>query len=386
MSAFLFFHERDPVLKKMSVCGFLIILKQQGLRGMSVLTQSSSVHENLSLHSQNHSNSSFTVDDESTFIEVLAILKICFTKYEEVKVCLYEGLCDSSIYKDPKLFTSIRVMLWSQMLEHYQENELILPPLNFKEAVVVKGIRAVVKEPLAQLVFVNQRIVTNKLIPGQSESLESKNNEFLLDNLPECLQKQEVFKMMLGTYEALMSYLVNSWTVETTDQGRKVALLFSSYLQLFELTKRNILLRLTGAYQTVATDVLSVALGVWPLDLLVKKRAIGYWKRKNNWEKVRILTSPEVETSEDVEGSETVRRAYQLFPNVVEGIDNAHLEPSLGLVQFITGKGPNPESLRKMGLVETYRCECGEVGTPEHVVMECACTLEIRRPNQQEVQ
>nr|CAD7255815.1 unnamed protein product [Timema shepardi] len=321
----------DPVLKKMSVCGFLIILKQQGLRGMSVLTQSSSVHENLSLHSQNHSNSSFTVDDESTFIEVLAILKICFTKYEEVKVCLYEGLCDSSIYKDPKLFTSIRVMLWSQMLEHYQENELILPPLNFKEAVVVKGIRAVVKrittpgwsevkyklppsdlanlnpdcicpavagrEPLAQLVFVNQRIVTNKLIPGQSESLESvtvileslcdrmtrctlddldmRNNEFLLDNLPECLQKQEVFKMMLGTYEALMSYLVNSWTVETTDQGRKVALLFSSYLQLFELTKKNVLLRLTGAYRTVAIDGLSVTLGVWPLDLLVKKREIG---------------------------------------------------------------------------------------------------------------
>ncbi|CAG2060157.1 unnamed protein product [Timema podura] len=232
-------YSRDPVLKKMSVCGFLIILKQQGLRGMSVLTQSSSVHENLSLHSQNHSNSSFTVDDESTFIEVLGILKICFTKYEEVKVCLYEGLCDPSIYKDPKLFTSIRVMLWSQMLEHYQENELILPPLNFKEAVVVKGIRAVVKEPLAQLVFVNQRIVTNKLIPGQSESLESvtKNNEFLLDNLPDSLQKQEVFKMMLGTYEALMSYLINSWTVETTDQGRKVALLFSSYLQLFELTK-----------------------------------------------------------------------------------------------------------------------------------------------------
>nr|CAD7197600.1 unnamed protein product [Timema douglasi] len=128
--------------------------------------------------------------------------------------------------------------------------------------------------------------------------------------------------------------------------------------------QRNALLRLTGTYRTVATDALNVAQGVWPLDLLVKKRAIGYWKRKNNWEKVRILTSPEVETSEDAvfallrewqrrwEGSETGRRAYQLFPNVVERIDNAHLEPSPGLVQFITGKGPYPESLRKMGLVD----------------------------------
>nr|CAD7589785.1 unnamed protein product [Timema genevievae] len=60
------------------------------------------------------------------------------------------------------------------------------------------------------------------------------------------------------------------------------------------------------------------------------------------------------------EGSETGRRAHQLFPNVVERIDNAHLEPSPGLVQLITGKGPYPESLRKMGLVETDRCECGE--------------------------
>nr|CAD7452819.1 unnamed protein product [Timema tahoe] len=42
---------------------------------------------------------------------------------------------------------------------------------------------------------------------------------------------------------------------------------------------------------------------VWPLDLLVKKKAIGYCKRKNNWEKVRILTSPEVETSEDADCS-----------------------------------------------------------------------------------
>nr|CAD7264441.1 unnamed protein product [Timema shepardi] len=67
-------------------------------------------------------------------------------------------------------------------------------------------------------------------------------------------------------------------------------------------------------------------------------------------------------------------------------IDNAHLEPSPGLVQFITGKGQYPESSRKMGLVKTDRFECGEVGTPEHVVLECARTLEIRRPNQREVQ
>nr|CAD7606022.1 unnamed protein product [Timema genevievae] len=153
--------------------------------------------------------------------------------------------------------------------------------------------------------------------------------------------------------------------------------------------QRNLLLRFAGAYRTVVTDALCVALGVWPLDLLVKKKTIGYWKRKNNWEKVRILSSPEVETSEDAEivllrkwqrrweGSETGRRAYKLFPNVVERIDQVHLELSPDLVHFITGKGPYPESLRKMGLVESDLCECGEVCTPKHAVLECARTLEI---------
>nr|CAD7195222.1 unnamed protein product [Timema douglasi] len=70
------------------------------------------------------------------------------------------------------------------------------------------------------------------------------------------------------------------------------------------------------------------------------------------------------------EDSETGRRAYQLFPDVVESIDNIHMEHSPGLVQFITRKGLYPESLRKMGLVESDLCGCGEVGTPEHVVLE----------------
>nr|CAD7458756.1 unnamed protein product [Timema tahoe] len=151
-----------------------------------------------------------------------------------------------------------------------------------------------------------------------------------------------------------------------------------------EEQRSNLLLRLAGKYRAVATDALCVALGVGPLDLLVKNKVIGYWKRKNNREKVRILTSPEVETSEDAEiallrewqrrwqGIETGRRAYQLFRNVVERIDNVHLEPSPSLVFFITGNGPYPESLKKMGLVGSDLCEFCMGGAPEHIVLECA--------------
>nr|CAD7573464.1 unnamed protein product [Timema californicum] len=162
--------------------------------------------------------------------------------------------------------------------------------------------------------------------------------------------------------------------------------------------QRNILLRLTGAYRTVATDALSVALGVWPLDLLIKKKAVAYWLKKSNLEKVRLLTTPDVTTSGEAEialleewqrrweRSETGRRTYQLFPNVVERLENKHLQPSRGLVHFITGKGPYPASLRKLGLIESGNCQCGEEGTPEHVVLECVLTLEARRNYQREIQ
>nr|CAD7432599.1 unnamed protein product [Timema monikensis] len=162
--------------------------------------------------------------------------------------------------------------------------------------------------------------------------------------------------------------------------------------------QRNILLRLTGAYRTVATDALSVALGVWPLDLLIRKKAVAYWLKKRNLEKVRLLTTHDVRTFGEAEivlleewqrrweRSGTGRRTYQLFPNVVERLENKHLQPSRGLVHFITGKGPYPASLRKLGLIESGNCQCGEEGTPEHVVLECVITLEARRNYQREIQ
>nr|CAD7411431.1 unnamed protein product [Timema poppensis] len=39
-----------------------------------------------------------------------------------------------------------------------------------------------------------------------------------------------------------------------------------------------------------------------------------------------------------------------------------------------------------MGLIESGNCECGEKGTPEHVVLECVLTLEARRNYQREIQ
>nr|CAD7265732.1 unnamed protein product [Timema shepardi] len=64
----------------------------------------------------------------------------------------------------------------------------------------------------------------------------------------------------------------------------------------------NILLRLTGTYRTVAMDAMSAVLVVWPLYLLIREKGVAYWiKKKENMEKVRLLTTPDVPTSEEGE-------------------------------------------------------------------------------------
>lgn len=53
------------------------------------------------------------------------------------------------------------------------------------------------------------------------------------------------------------------------------------------------------------------------------------------------------------------------------------LQPSQGLTHFLTGHGPYPEYLCRFNLKEDNLCECGEVGTPEHVVLECPTLQEL---------
>nr|CAD7568966.1 unnamed protein product [Timema californicum] len=81
---------------------------------------------------------------------------------------------------------------------------------------------------------------------------------------------------------------------------------------------------------------------------------------------------------------EDVSPDYENF--MIDLEKNKHLQPSQGLVHFITGKGPYPASLRKLGLIELGNCEYGEEGTFEHLVLEFLLTLEARRSYQREIQ
>nr|CAD7603020.1 unnamed protein product [Timema genevievae] len=67
-------------------------------------------------------------------------------------------------------------------------------------------------------------------------------------------------------------------------------------------------------------------------------------------------------------------------------LENEHLLPSRGLIHIITEKGPYPASLRKLGLVDSGECLCGQEGAPEHVILECVRTQEDRRTYQTGIQ
>nr|CAD7255823.1 unnamed protein product [Timema shepardi] len=113
----------------------------------------------------------------------------------------------------------------------------------------------------------------------------------------------------------------------------------------------------------------------------VQNRAAGYWLKKGKLDKVIDLTTNSVSTKEwqaDWEESTTGRRTVQFFSEHTERMRMKHLQPSQGLVHYITGHGPYRASLFRRNLSETSLCCCGGDATQKHVTLECIFTEEER--------
>lgn len=146
-------------------------------------------------------------------------------------------------------------------------------------------------------------------------------------------------------------------------------------------TQRNFLVRMTGAFSTTPTLALTAIAGVMPLQLEIARRAATYWLSKGNHDRVitilgrRIATKREIRQEIERKQQEmwdratTARRLYNFLPTLAE--KPTHFNPSPGLVHFLTGHGPYPTYLHRFNLKETDRCDCEEMGTPEHIIFEC---------------
>ncbi|GJQ87714.1 hypothetical protein Trydic_g3817 [Trypoxylus dichotomus] len=71
------------------------------------------------------------------------------------------------------------------------------------------------------------------------------------------------------------------------------------------------------------------------------------------------------------ESSTKGRTVYRFLPDIRERLGMEHMDPSRGLTHFLAGHGPFPVYLHERGLRQTNMCDCGGVGTADHVLLEC---------------
>lgn len=128
---------------------------------------------------------------------------------------------------------------------------------------------------------------------------------------------------------------------------------------------------------------MQVVAGVLPMDLEVFLKAAEYWLRKGDFDKIEELVNRRTENKKQMKDrilemwqerwdqSPNGRRLHRLLPRVSDRLKMKYLNPSKGLVQFLTGHGPYAQYLYDRELKPTNRCSCGVLGTPEHVLFEC---------------
>nr|CAD7451926.1 unnamed protein product [Timema tahoe] len=144
---------------------------------------------------------------------------------------------------------------------------------------------------------------------------------------------------------------------------------------------------LSGAYKTVATDALCVALGIWPLNLEVRRRAALYWIRKGDMEKVANLMRAGITTG--LQGAS---------PGGVEGGGGCTpplgLSPIWGPLDPERGETPSEAGYRRCNIPGAYQLEdflplkcdaCQMTFCKEHMVYSChncpsACQKDVQVP------
>jgi len=193
------------------------------------------------------------------------------------------------------------------------------------------------------------------------------------------LRHGTLVKIYKGVAEALFTYAAAGWAERIN----------CHHIRSLESAQRNILLRITRAYRTTSKEAVNVLAGVFPVDLLIKKRVQMYNRRnKKSIElgNIRIDAESdrslnEVKTALDNEiikiwqhrwdESDKGRHAYEFIPNIMSRITEK-IPITESLCQVITGHGKFKDYLHRFQITESCRCECNEGDeTVDHLLYEC---------------
>lgn len=266
----LFIH--DPSSRRMAVSGFLQLLKRLKIKGIanslsqnsfqaytcpSVFTQTC-----LEIHSQT-SNPVNSGNNEGICLEVINVLKRCFTQQLPVKITLYSAL-HRALIRNPDLCIPTADIFLEHLGDFYEVEEDLIPPLNFHKAISIQQSEVIVLEPLGHLLFVVQQIIVtsdrincnvddedyhanssklHKLMESLVDRFSKCQNKHLdldeeFEGSPEAKWREERLRQCLTVYQALMAYFLSTWDIsKTVEDVQKLLSLFRTHSSFVEFAK-----------------------------------------------------------------------------------------------------------------------------------------------------
>ncbi|CAL1679736.1 unnamed protein product [Lasius platythorax] len=264
-------YRKGTANRQMAVSGILEMLKNLKMHSLSGLAMSSSQYINNSSSTGTSSTSILTQVtlergtqvtkssyNRSLYYDILGILRRCFTHECEVRLHLYNGLYEA-VLTNTEVAEYVLEMLLPHFKMFFETDENVLVPVKLELCTAVQGEEVILQEPLAELIFILQKIYIKSALVKSShvdelavilESLcrrmsrldvEHLNLDDKLDLTNSDIKNQEKLQNVLLTikiYEALISYRIGAWSVNCTDTAQSVKNLFKGYMRVVECTKR----------------------------------------------------------------------------------------------------------------------------------------------------
>ncbi|CAB3981776.1 Fanconi anemia group I -like [Paramuricea clavata] len=185
---------RNLESRKIAVSGFLIVLKHFKVRGSNITSSQS-----LSQSSQSSASSHIQVDvhntsrgsntgNEALCLEILGGLRRCFNQQADIRVLLYEGLCDV-LGSNSELQQAALEIVHKHFLKYYEHDDEILPPLNLDPCLTASGDQVFLAEPLGHLLCLLQQSLVRSLKNSEQDERMDEDGEEELNYFTEKLQE-----------------------------------------------------------------------------------------------------------------------------------------------------------------------------------------------------
>lgn len=178
-------------------------------------------------------------------------------------------------------------------------------------------------------------------------------------------------------YLPIVTYAASGWSDLLTESSKKT-------LQSLQLS---VLKKVIKAHNTVSYDAACVVAGAIPIDLALEERRALFNLRKERDVEIdslsirkedldnrtkrfirsEVLNMWQTRWSNSTKGA--VTKLY--FEHVCDRLRSHWIKPDFFTTQLLTGHGEIRSKLFQRNLTEQAECECRQVETVEHIILEC---------------